>query len=103
VTAGEAAEGEAVRAHIAKIFEGWPDLAFSGRRVYVREGLVVQEWTARATHVKRMTRGDLMVEPTGKAIEWNGLDVMPFQNGLLKRKTVYSDSVAILRQVGLLG
>jgi hypothetical protein len=28
---------------------------------------------------------------------------MPFENGLLKRKTVYSDSVSILRQIGLLG
>jgi hypothetical protein len=28
--------------------------------------------------------------------------VMPFENGLLKRKTVYSDSVSILRQIGLL-
>ena len=27
---------------------------------------------------------------------------MPFENGLLKRKTVYSDSVSILRQIGLL-
>ena len=44
-TAGERAEGEAVRAHIAEIFAGWPDLAFASRRLYVREDLVVQEWT----------------------------------------------------------
>jgi hypothetical protein len=31
-----------------------------------------------------------------------GLDVAPFEVGLLKRKDVYSDSVSILRQVGLL-
>jgi hypothetical protein len=49
-----------------------------------------------------MTRGDLVAEPTGKTITWNGLDVIPFQEGLVKRKDVYSDSVSILRQVGLL-
>ena len=48
-TAGESAEGEAVRGHIAKIFEAWPDMEFETRRLYVREGLVVQEWTATAT------------------------------------------------------
>ena len=102
-TAGEAAEGEAARAHIAAIFETWPDITFSTRRQYVREGLVVQEWTAEATHVNTMRRGDLVAEPTGRRVRWKGLDVIPIEDGLLKRKDVYSDSVSILRQLGLLG
>jgi steroid delta-isomerase-like uncharacterized protein len=102
-TAGESAEGEAARAHIGSIFETWPDISFSTRRLYVREGLVVQEWTASAIHTQTMRRGDLVAEPTGKRVDWNGLDVIPFENGLVKRKDVYSDSVSILRQVGLLG
>src|SRR3954452_5691834 len=65
-TAGESAQGEAVRGHIGSIFETWPDIRFEGRRTYVRDGLVVQEWTATATHANRMTRGDLVAEPTGK-------------------------------------
>jgi steroid delta-isomerase-like uncharacterized protein len=101
-TAGEVAEGEAVRGHIGKIFEGWPDIHFEGRRTYAREGLVVQEWTATATHSNEMRRGDIVAPPTGKTITWNGLDVIPYEDGLVKRKDVYSDSVSILRQVGLL-
>ena len=101
-TAGERAEGEAVREHIGGIFETWPDIAFSTRRLYVREGLAVQEWTATATHANEMRRGDLVAEPTGKRVTWDGLDVIPFEDGLVKRKDVYSDSVSILRQVGLL-
>jgi steroid delta-isomerase-like uncharacterized protein len=101
-TAGEAAQGEDVRGHVAAIFETWPDLAFETRRLYVREDLVVQEWTATATHARTMRRGELVAEPTGRRIEWRGLDVIPFENGLVKRKDVYSDSVSILRQVGLL-
>ena len=101
-TAGEQAEGEEALAHIASIFESWPDIEFQTRRLYVREDLVVQEWTARATHVKPLSRGEIVAEPSGKRIEWNGMDVIPFQDGKVKRKDVYSDSVSILRQVGLL-
>ena len=101
-TAGESASGEEVRAHIGAIFETWPDIEFATRRLYVREDLVVQEWTASATHAKTMRRGDLAAEPTGRRVEWDGLDVIPFEDGLVKRKDVYSDSVSILRQVGLL-
>jgi steroid delta-isomerase-like uncharacterized protein len=101
-TAGEVAEGEAVRDHIGAIFATWPDIAFETRRLYVREDLVVQEWTARATHASTMRRGDLVAEPTGRRIAWDGLDVIPFEDGLVKRKDVYSDSVSILRQLGLL-
>jgi steroid delta-isomerase-like uncharacterized protein len=101
-TAGERAEGEAAREHIGAIFESWPDIRFETRRAYVRDGLVVQEWTATATHQNTMRRGDLVAEPTGETVSWDGLDVIPFADGLVKRKDVYSDSVSILRQVGLL-
>jgi steroid delta-isomerase-like uncharacterized protein len=101
-TAGERAEGEAVRRHVARIFETWPDIAFAARRLYVRDGLVVQEWTATATHASEMRRGDLVAAPTGKRIRWDGLDLIPFERGAVKRKDVYSDSVSILRQLGLL-
>jgi steroid delta-isomerase-like uncharacterized protein len=78
-TAGERAEGDAAREHIAAIFRNTPDLQFSGRRLYVRDGLVVSEWTASATR-------------DGSKVEWDGVDVFPIENGLLKRKDVYSAS-----------
>jgi ketosteroid isomerase-like protein len=81
-TAGEVADGDAVRSHIARIFENAPDLAFTGRRLYARDGLVVSEWTAT------LTRAD------GQRIEWDGVDVFPFENGLILRKDVYSSSHA---------
>jgi len=80
-TAGERAEGDAVRPHLERIFANTPSLHFSGRRLYVRDGLIVNEWTARA-------------ERDGKEIEWDGVDVFPFENGLIKRKDVYSSSHA---------
>jgi steroid delta-isomerase-like uncharacterized protein len=101
-TAGERAEGAAVRDHIASIFNGWPDLRFEGVRVYARDGVVTQEWTAFATHSQPVKRGDIEIPPTGKEISWAGVDVIPTEGGLIKRKDVYSDSVSILRQLGLL-
>ena len=101
-TAHERAEGDEALRHIAAIFDAWPDIEFETRRLYVREDLVVQEWTARATHTKPLRRGDIVAEPSGKRVEWVGMDVIPFEGGLIKRKDVYSDSVGILQQVGLL-
>jgi steroid delta-isomerase-like uncharacterized protein len=79
-TAGETVEGDAVRDHIARIFENWPDLTFRGRRLYTRDGLVVNEWTATATDAE------------GRRLEWDGVDVFPFRDGLILRKDVYSSS-----------
>ena len=91
-TAGERAVGDEALEHIGRIFDSWPDITFTARRLYVRDDLVVQEWTARATHTKRMRRGDIVAEPTGRVIEWDGMDVIPFEDGLIARKDVYSTS-----------
>jgi uncharacterized protein YceH (UPF0502 family) len=78
--AGERAEGDAVRTHIATIFENWPDLRFTGRRLYVGEDFVVQEWTAYATH------------SSGRELTWEGVDLFPFKDGKILRKDVYSNA-----------
>ena len=102
VTGDEYVGREAIGRAIGGIFAVFPDLSFETRRAYIRDDLVVQEWTATATHANEMRRGDLVAEPTGKRISWDGLDVIPFEGGLVKRKDVYSDSVSILKQLGLL-
>ncbi|MGZ5342376.1 MAG: ester cyclase [Solirubrobacterales bacterium] len=101
-TAGESASGDEVRDHIGSIFKSWPDIRFETERLYVRDGVVTQEWTATATHSEEMTRNEIVAPPTGKTVTWEGVDVIPFEDGKVKRKDVYSDSVSILRQVGLL-
>ncbi len=80
-TANERVEGDDVRPHLERIFRNTPSLRFTGRRLYVRDGLVVNEWTAQA-------------ERDGRLVEWDGVDVFPFENGLIKRKDVYSSSHA---------
>jgi steroid delta-isomerase-like uncharacterized protein len=90
-TAGECVEGDAVRDHIAGIFANWPGMTFSGRTLYVREGLVVQEWTATGTHAE-----------SGRSATWDGMDILPTRDGKFARKDVYSDSVSVMRQLGRL-
>ena len=62
---------------IEGIFETFPDLRFDGRRMYVRDDLVVQEWTATATHSRPITRGGRTYGPSGKKMSWIGMDVIP--------------------------
>ena len=81
-TAGEApvVGADAVRAHLAGIFERWPDMRFTGRRLYVADNVCVSEWTANAT------------TSDGRRLEWDGVDVFPIRDGLIARKDVYSTS-----------
>jgi ketosteroid isomerase-like protein len=75
-TADERADGaDAVRAHIARIFENNPALRFSTRSLSCGDDFAVCEWTA-AVPVR----------------EWDGVDVFPIRDGLIFRKDVYSSS-----------
>jgi len=101
-TTGDVNEGrEQIGRAITGIFTVFPDLSFETRRQYLRPDLVVQEWTARGTHLGTMRRSGIEVEPTGRAVEYRGMDVIPIRNGLVARKDVYSDGVTLLRQLGL--
>jgi steroid delta-isomerase-like uncharacterized protein len=79
-TAGERAEGDDVREHIASIFRNWPDLRFAERSTHVGADFVVVEWTATGTH------------PSGTTVSWEGVDIFPFENGQIARKDVYSNA-----------
>jgi steroid delta-isomerase-like uncharacterized protein len=94
---------EQIARAIEGIFSVFPDLSFETRRAYIRDDLVVQEWTARGTHEGMMTRSGIEVPPSGRQVEYKGMDVIPIRDGLVARKDVYSDSVTLLRQLGLTG
>ena len=100
-TSGGSATGrEAIRTIITGVFRTFPDIRFDLRRLYVRDDLVVQEWTATATHSSPVTYKDLVLAPTGRAIRWDGMDVIPMRGGKVARKDVYANSLAFLRELG---
>ena len=92
---------DAIAQAITGIFGVFPDLSFEARSQYIRDDLVVQEWTARGTHQGPMTRSGITIEPTGHTVEYRGMDIIPIRDGLVARKDVYSDGVTLLRQLGL--
>lgn len=99
-TSGGVAVGKPqLRALIDGVFATFPDLHFTTRRAYFGDSVAVVEWTARATHAKPVARGPRTYPPTGKALAWNGIDLMPVRGGLIARKDVYADSITLLRQL----
>jgi steroid delta-isomerase-like uncharacterized protein len=97
---GKGVGKEAIRQILQGVFTAFPDIHFEARRTYVRDDLVTQEWTATGTLAIPFTRGSVTVQPTGKKVAWNGVDVIPFVGGLIARKDVYVDSIGFLRALG---
>lgn len=101
-TSGGKGVGKAqIREIVEAVFATFPDLSFETRRLYVRESLVVQEWTASATFSVEIVRSGKRYLPTGKKLRWDGMDIIPMRHGLVERKDVYADSLSLLRQLGV--
>jgi steroid delta-isomerase-like uncharacterized protein len=97
---GKGAGKAAIREILKGVFATFPDLRFDARRTYVRDGVVTQEWTASGTLAVAFTRGATTVQPTGRRVSWNGVDVIPFDGKLVARKDVYVDSMSFLKALG---
>ena len=97
---GKGVGKEAIRGILKGVFATFPDIRFEARRTYARDGLVTQEWTATGTLATPYTSGGVTVQPTGKKVSWNGVDVIPFAGSLVARKDVYVDSMGFLRALG---
>jgi steroid delta-isomerase-like uncharacterized protein len=99
-TTAEIATGhDAIRCMIVRYFQTFPDLAFTIRRMYARPGLVVQEWTAQATHTVPILTRQGLAAPTGRVLTWSGVDIMPMAGNLIFRKDAYVDSAGLQRQI----
>ncbi|HEU4692036.1 MAG TPA: nuclear transport factor 2 family protein [Vicinamibacterales bacterium] len=97
---GKGVGKQAIREILKGVFATFPDIRFEARRAYVRDGLVTQEWTATGTLAIPYTSGGTTVQPTGRKVSWNGVDVIPFVGSRVARKDVYVDSIGFLRALG---
>lgn len=97
---GKGVGKEAIREVLKGVFAAFPDIRFDARRTYVCDGVVTQEWTATGTLAIPFTKGSTTVQPTGRKVSWNGVDVIPFAGNLVARKDVYVDSMSFLRALG---
>jgi steroid delta-isomerase-like uncharacterized protein len=101
-TRERAAGHDAIRRLIARYFRVYPDLTFTIHRLYARPGLVVQEWTAHATHSVPILTRHGVAAPTGQVLTWSGVDILAMSKNLVARKDVYSDGTSLQRQIEVL-
>jgi steroid delta-isomerase-like uncharacterized protein len=90
----------AARALFAELLAAFPDLEFETERIREADGNVaVGQWRMRGTFSGGAFLG---IAPTGRRVELRGVDVMEFEDGLLRRNTIYYDGLGFVRQMGLL-
>ncbi len=99
---GDIFAGDDLRAFLESYFKTWPDISFESRRVFITSELIVNEWTATATHSQPVPRGERSSTPDGSTITWTGIDVLPVRDGKIERKIVYANSLGLFDQLGLL-
>ncbi|MDX1658983.1 MAG: ester cyclase [Nitriliruptorales bacterium] len=89
-----------VRAFFEAQFAALPDQDFQVEDIHaVDANVAVGQWRIRGTFSGGSFEG---IEPTGKPVDIRGIDVMRFEDGLLKHNTIYYDGLTFARQVGLL-
>lgn len=94
----EVAGEEGLRGMFGVFFDCWPDLEFRSKRLTVDERLFVNEMTMAGTLAQPMPLGARVVEPTGAAVEFDAVDVIPVEDGRVKRKDTYIDLAGLLGQ-----
>lgn len=89
-----------IRAFFDELFRAFPDLRFEIERILdVDDDTAVGQWRASGTFTGGVFQE---IEPTGRRLDIRGIDVMEFEDGVLRRNTVYYDGLAFARQIGLL-
>jgi hypothetical protein len=98
----EAGTPDAVRAQFAFFFEAIPDLHFETARLAISEGLIVHEFSAiSGTLAGPFPVGGSVATPDGRHMRFEGVDVLPCEGGLVKRKDTYLDGVSFTSQLSL--
>lgn len=90
---------EAVRAQFAYFFEAWADLRFETRELRVAGDLFTNEYRFSAELVKPFPLQDEVIEPSGRRVDVDGVDVITVRDGLVRTKHTYMDTLALHRQL----
>src|SRR5262245_19155744 len=74
----------ALREQFRLFFMLWPDLEFRTRRLTVADRLFTNEMTMAGTLASPMRFGDTILQPTGKPVTFDAVDVIPVELGRVK-------------------
>jgi steroid delta-isomerase-like uncharacterized protein len=91
---------EAIRATFAALLTQWPDLGFDQRLLILHDSGWVVEWTMRGTLAEPFELEGTAIGKPGARMEVDALDLVDVENGLVKAKHTFVDSVTLLRQLG---
>jgi len=85
------------QAKIAADFrEAFPDLRFRVELILGEGDLVAGRWTATGTHQGRWAT----IEPTGRTVEFSGVNVFRFQDGKVAEIWNHRDDFGLITQLG---
>jgi len=90
---------DAVRAQFAYFLEAWADLRFEVRDLRVAGELFTNEYGFSAELVRPFPLVGEMIEPNGRRVEIDGVDVITVRDGLVRTKHTYMDTLAMRRQL----
>ncbi len=86
---------EAVKGMARSMHAAFPDLAFVIEDALVDGDKVLVRWVARGTHAG--TFGG--VEPTGRAVEWTGMDLLRCEGGKIVELWGNNDALGLFEQL----
>ena len=90
---------EEVKDFFRSVFAAMPNAETTCLRVVAAETSAAVEWRMTGTFDGEPFQG---VDPTGKAIDVRGLDLIEIEDDLIVSNTAYYDNMAYARQLGLL-
>ncbi len=100
VALGKLEGKDEIRAFYSELFTAVPDLQLTIDRIIDGGGSVaVGQWSYIGTFSGGRFQG---LEPTDRRVELRGVDVMEFEDGRLRRNTIYYDGLGFARQIGML-
>jgi len=90
---------EAVQRFFGETFSAFPDFHIEIDRVIAADATACVQWRLSGTFTGTPFQG---IRANGARVELRGVDVMEFEDGLLRRNTVYYDGATFARAVGML-
>lgn len=96
---GETSDGEtAVRALLAELLTGFPDLCIDPQKVRHADDAVIGEGRMTGTHTGTFAG----IPATGRSVDYQAVVIFEFDDDRLVCEKVYFDSATLLRQLGIL-
>jgi steroid delta-isomerase-like uncharacterized protein len=87
-----------IRKTLSLYFQAFPDLHFTAEKIIVQDDQAALVWVAVGTHGGKV----MHIPPTGRLIRIQGVSILTFNDGKIKKASYVWDVAGLLRSLGLL-